>query len=93
MISEKICVITLDGRTLVGTLESVDNITNLVLSGTVERVIKSHDDDEESYTEPLGVYLLRGDNVACAGPIDEELDNSIDWTKVRGEKFAETKRK
>jgi U6 snRNA-associated Sm-like protein LSm8 len=32
-----------------------------------------------------GLYLVRGDNVVVVGLVDEELDESIDWEKVRGE--------
>lgn len=31
-----------------------------------------------------GLYLIRGDNVVVVGLVDEELDDSIDWEKVRG---------
>lgn len=33
---------------------------------------------------PLGLYLVRGDNVCTVGLVDEKLDESIDWTKVKG---------
>ncbi len=28
--------------------------------------------------------LIRGENVAICGPVDSDLDASIDWAKVRG---------
>jgi U6 snRNA-associated Sm-like protein LSm8 len=31
-----------------------------------------------------GLYLIRGDNVAVVGLVDEELDDSINWPEVRG---------
>jgi U6 snRNA-associated Sm-like protein LSm8 len=31
-----------------------------------------------------GLYLIRGDNVAVVGLVDEELDDSINWLEVRG---------
>jgi len=36
----------------------------------------------------LGLYLVRGDNVCTIGLVDEKLDESIDWTKVRGSAFG-----
>lgn len=33
---------------------------------------------------PHGLYLIRGENVAVCGLMDEELDASIDWVQVRG---------
>lgn len=82
---------TVDGRTLTGNLASCDQVTNLVLVDTVERTIRSVDDDEASSEERHGLYLIRGDNVVCVGLVDEELDASIDWTKVRGEVIRSTK--
>jgi len=89
--TEKICVITVDGRTLTGTLLSCDQVTNLVLSSTIERIIRSQDDDEPSSEVGHGLYLIRGDNVVCVGLMDEELDGTIDWSKVRGEVIGTTR--
>ncbi|KAL1864367.1 hypothetical protein VTK73DRAFT_5956 [Phialemonium thermophilum] len=83
-VQKKICVITADGRTLVGTLAACDAMTNLVMTTTVERVIRTPDDTEPSSEVPLGLYIVRGDNVCTVGLVDEALDESIDWTKVKG---------
>jgi U6 snRNA-associated Sm-like protein LSm8 len=80
-----------DGRTLVGKLLSCDQVTNIVLSDTVERVIRSADDDEASSELDHGLFIIRGDNITVCGLVDEELDKSIDWTKVRGEVIGSTK--
>jgi len=56
-----------------------------VLSETIERVIRPPDDPEPSSQVPHGLYLIRGDNVAVVGLVDEELDEQIDWLKVRGD--------
>lgn len=77
-------VLTADGRSLTGTLLSCDQLTNLVLGQTLERVIRPHDDPEPSMEVPHGLYLIRGENVAVCGLMDEELDASIDWAQVRG---------
>jgi len=37
------------------------------------------------------LYLVRGDNVVMCGLVDEELDKSIDWTKVKGQPIGSTK--
>ena len=91
---------TSDSRTLVGTLLSCDQMTNLVgffitilssranlgkvLSQTIERIIRPPDDPEPSSEVAHGLYLIRGDNVAVVGLVDEELDDSINWLEVRG---------
>ncbi|THW59656.1 hypothetical protein D6D20_06358 [Aureobasidium pullulans] len=89
--AEKILIITVDGRTLMGTLVSCDQVTNLVLKDTIERVIRPQDDPEESSETPHGLYMIRGDNVVVCGLVDEAMDSSIDWTKVRGEVIGSTK--
>jgi U6 snRNA-associated Sm-like protein LSm8 len=82
---------TTDGRTLVGTLECFDHTTNLVLSHTIERVIRPQSDPEPSSIAEHGLYLVRGDNVVICGLVDEDIDSKIDWTKVRGEIIGGTK--
>lgn len=32
--------------------------------------------------------MVRGDNVVVCGLVDEELDGSIDWTKVKGREIG-----
>lgn len=82
--SDKVLVLTTDGRSLVGTLLSCDQLTNLVLQDTIERVIRPPEDPEESEEVPHGLYLIRGENVAICGLLDEQMDSEIDWAKVRG---------
>lgn len=89
--TEKVLIITVDGRTLVGKMISCDQVTNVVLSETVERVIRPADDSEPSSELEHGVFILRGDNITICGLVDEELDKSIDWTKVHGDEIGTTK--
>lgn len=91
LLPEKVLIITVDGRTLTGTLVSCDQVTNLVLADTVERIIREQGDEEPSTEQPHGLYLVRGDNVVVCGLVDEELDASIDWSKVRGDVIGSTK--
>ena len=88
---EKILVITADGRTLVGNLLSCDQLTNIVLYETTERIIRPPEDSEPSSEVRHGLYLVRGDNITICGLVDEELDASIDWSKVRGQVIGGTK--
>lgn len=89
--TEKVLILTVDGRTLLGTLLSTDQLTNLVLTNTVERVIRTPEDDEPSSQIEHGLYLIRGDNVVVCAEIDEKIDGEIDWTKVKGEVIRDTK--
>ncbi|KAL6698644.1 hypothetical protein J3F84DRAFT_230347 [Trichoderma pleuroticola] len=83
-LNKKVLIVTADSRILVGELAACDQSTNLVLKGAVERIIRTPDDPEPSAEVPLGLYLVRGDNVCSVGLVDETLDESIDWTQVKG---------
>ncbi|KOS45374.1 hypothetical protein ACN38_g3693 [Penicillium nordicum] len=90
-VNKKVLILTVDGRTLIGDLLSTDQTTNLVLANTVERIIRTTDDDEPSAQVEHGLYLIRGDNVVVCGEIDEKMDGDIDWSKVKGEVIRDTK--
>lgn len=90
-VDKKVLVLTIDSRILVGTLACIDNSTNLVLQSAIERVINTPDDAEPSAEVPLGLYIVRGDNVCTVGLVDEELDASINWSKVKGSVIGTTK--
>ncbi|KAI9801991.1 MAG: hypothetical protein M1825_003047 [Sarcosagium campestre] len=83
-VTKRILVLTSDGRILLGTLLSCDQLTNLVLGSTIERIVHGYDDEQQSQQIEHGLYLIRGDNVAVVGEVDVELDGSIDWTTVKG---------
>jgi hypothetical protein len=62
-----------------------------VLKEATERIIRTHDDEEDSMEVPLGLYLVRGDNVCIVGLVDEKMDGEIDWTQVKGVAIGGTK--
>ncbi|KAF2682207.1 Sm-like ribonucleoprotein [Lentithecium fluviatile CBS 122367] len=90
-LNKKVTVLTLDGRTMIGTLTSCDGSMNLVLADAVERIIRPREEEADSEEVPLGLYIIRGDSVAVCGRVDEELDGRIDWTKVKGEVLGTTR--
>jgi U6 snRNA-associated Sm-like protein LSm8 len=76
--AERVLVVTYDGRTLVvsgchrcqategpqraqGTLAGFDQTGNCILSDSIERVFSL---DEPMEEQPLGLYIIRGDNVS-----------------------------
>lgn len=59
-IEKVVLVITQDGRTIQGKLEGFDQTTNVILSESVERVYSL---DEAVEEVPLGLYIVRGDNI------------------------------
>ncbi|KAI9691915.1 MAG: hypothetical protein M1822_007988 [Bathelium mastoideum] len=90
-INKKVLILTTDGRTLTGSLVSCDQVTNIVLRDTIERIIRPPQDPEPSGEAQHGLYLIRGENVVVCGLVDEELDASIDWSKVKGSVIGGTK--
>lgn len=67
--TEKLFIVTSDGRTIVGTLLGNDQVQNLILNDAVERVYSADADVEQV---PLGLYVIRGDNLCIVGEYDEE---------------------
>ncbi len=54
----------------------------MILQDCHERVF-SRDAGVEQHV--LGLYVIRGDNVAVIGCVDEDKDIATDYSKVRGE--------
>ena len=64
------CVLRLAVICAAGRGRSFDQFANLVLEGAVERIIVG-----ALYAEtPLGLYVVRGENVVLLGEIDETRD-------------------
>jgi len=74
-----IAVITNDGRCIVGILRGFDQLTNVILEECHERVYA-----ETGFEQVvLGLYIIRGDNVAVIGEVDEALDKRIDFSSLK----------
>jgi len=59
-----------DGRKIIGLLRSFDQFANVVLEEAVERIIY-----EKQFADvPLGLYVIRGENVVLLGEMDETKD-------------------
>ena len=66
-LDKKLLVVLRDGSKILGTLRSFDQFANIVLEGAVERIIAG-----SSYSDiPLGLYIVRGENVVLMGEVDE----------------------
>lgn len=69
-LDKKLLVQLRDGRKIVGFLRSFDQFANLVLDTAIERIVVG-----SLYAEvPLGLYVVRGENVVLLGEIDETQD-------------------
>ena len=74
------CIITNDGRTLLGILHGFDQLQNVILTNSCERIYSM---DQDVAVVELGLYLLRGDNIAIVGEVDDILDDAQDLTTIR----------
>jgi U6 snRNA-associated Sm-like protein LSm1 len=87
----RVMIILSDGRHLVGLLRSFDQFLNLVLENTHERILlpgwsmlSSSPDinfflpfSSGKYCDiPLGLYIVRGDNIVLLGQLDDELERA-----------------
>eukprot|EP00795_Rhopilema_esculentum_P002372 gene2372-18015_t len=77
-----VAIVTQDGRMIVGTLKGFDQTCNLILDESHERVFSSTTGIEQVV---LGLYIVRGDNVAIVGEIDDDVDSGLDLGNVKAE--------
>ena len=68
-----------------GLLKGFDQTTNVILHEAHERVFSVEDGVK---LEALGLTVLRGDNIAIIGELDQERDALVDLSAVRAEPLA-----
>ena len=74
---DRVMIILRDGKKLIGTLRSYDQFANMVLEDTVERIVV-----EKNFGDfPLGLYMVRGENVVLMGEIDEALEQQMEQSQ------------
>merc|ERR1711951_19825 len=83
LVGNKVEIITNDGRVVVGILKGLDQVVNVVLANTEERVFTSEGIDKQQ----LGLYLIRGDNVAIVGAIDENTELGMDFSTIKAQQL------
>eukprot|EP01031_Cornospumella_fuschlensis_P043830 gene43830-53597_t len=75
-----VSIITNDGRNILGVLRGFDQTINVILEHSHERVFS---DDKGVEQNPLGLYMIRGDNIAVVGELDEEADSRRDLNSIQ----------
>jgi len=80
-VDQTISVITNDGRNIVGILKGFDQLTNVILDECHERVYSLNGVEQVV----LGLYIIRGDNVAIIGEVDQTLDKKLDFSSLKAE--------
>lgn len=76
-------LMTNDGRTFRGILKSFDQRTNLILGDCVEHVYPVDAESEgttQMHEEEMGVYFVRGDNIAMIGQVEPDLEEQVKST-------------
>ncbi|KAI0069602.1 Sm-like ribonucleoprotein [Panus rudis PR-1116 ss-1] len=81
-VDHRVLLILQDGRAIVGMFAGYDQKSNVVLSDSKERVYSIDEGVEEI---PLGLYLVKGDQIVLIGEIDEAVDQSVDLSSIRAE--------
>ncbi|KAJ3063668.1 hypothetical protein HDU98_000530 [Podochytrium sp. JEL0797] len=81
-VNHQVFVVTNDGRTIIGELKGFDQTCTLILKKAIERIIQKNEVTEEV---PLGLYIIRGPDVAVVGELDAERDDAIDWEQIRAD--------
>ncbi|GLC46661.1 hypothetical protein PLESTB_001549400 [Pleodorina starrii] len=87
-LDKRLLIVLRDGRKLLGVLRSFDQFANLVIEGAVERIIVG-----EQYGDiPMGLQVIRGENVVLLGRVDEEKDAPEGLTQVSPDAIKEALR-
>ena len=77
-LDHQLLIVLRDGRKLLGILRSFDQFANLVVEHSVERIIVG-----EQYGDiPLGLQIIRGENVVLLGRVDPEKETPAGLTQV-----------
>ncbi|KAF7286670.1 U6 snRNA-associated Sm-like protein LSm8 [Rhynchophorus ferrugineus] len=81
-VNHTVSIITSDGRNFIGTLKGFDQTINIILDESHERVYSTTSGVGQVM---LGLHIIRGDNVAIIGLIDEEIDNRLNLSSIKAE--------
>ncbi|CAD7089247.1 unnamed protein product [Hermetia illucens] len=81
-VNSTVSIITADGRNFVGTLKGFDQTINVILDESHERVFSTTSGIEQIV---LGLHIIRGDNIAVIGQVDETIDTRLEFASIRGE--------
>ncbi|KAI0739548.1 Sm-like ribonucleoprotein [Daedaleopsis nitida] len=81
-VDHRTLLILQDGRAIVGVMAGYDQKSNVVLSDSKERVYSMEEGVEEI---PLGLYLVKGDQIVLIAEVDEAIDSAVDLSSIRAE--------
>mmetsp|Transcript_24018 Transcript_24018/g.50654 ORF Transcript_24018/g.50654 Transcript_24018/m.50654 type:complete len:103 (+) Transcript_24018:349-657(+) len=77
-VNQQITILTCDGRLITGTLAGYDQLQNLILKHSLEKVYSMEAPVERV---PLGLFVVRGDNVAVISDCFDKGDDGDEGEK------------
>jgi len=83
-VNRVVSIITADGRNFVGTMKGFDQTINIILDDSHERVYSVTSGVEQV---TLGLHIIRGDNIAVIGELDEDVDARLDMAALKAEQL------
>lgn len=81
LIGQQVQVISIEGRVFIGVLVSFDNSMNILIKNCLEKIFS---EKEGVKIEKMGLYMLRGDNVAIISELDESLEKNKKLSEIKG---------
>ena len=86
LINQPVQVITNEGRVFIGELMSFDQSMNVMLKSCIEKI---YSEEKGVKLEKMGLYLIRGDNVAIINEIDDNVEKNLQYDKIKGKPLKE----
>ena len=80
--NQRVIVSTMDSRVLVGVVNGFDPQCNLFLTKCKERIFSASRGVE---IMEHGMYIVRGDNVATIGEMDDSIESEVKWEEIVAE--------
>ena len=86
LIGHFVQIISIEGRIFIGELNSYDQLMNIVLKNCIERIFSI---DKGVRKEKMGLYMLRGDNVAIISEYNLNKEKLTDYSNIKSNKLKE----
>eukprot|EP00934_Nitzschia_sp_Nitz4_P006980 Nitzschia sp. Nitz4//scaffold19_size178191//113387//114110//NITZ4_001991-RA/size178191-snap-gene-0.163-mRNA-1//-1//CDS//3329540723//6970//frame0 len=75
-LDQRVLIVFRDGRHLLGILRSFDQFSNMMLEDAIERNMHRSASGETCFADiPLGIYMVRGENIVLLGKVSETEPN------------------
>ena len=86
LIGHFVQITSIEGRIFIGELNSYDQLMNIVLKNCIERIFSI---DKGVREEKMGLYMIRGDNVAIISEYNINKEKLTDYSNIKSNKLKE----